>query len=73
MKNIKKGSIEHLLLLITIYIIVGILLYSVFDILYCKFITKSTFVYSIQEDIVKPVTIGSIMAVCSWLIEKNTH
>lgn len=73
MKNIEKGSIKYLVFLVTIYVIMGLILYPIFDIIYCKLITDSEFVYSIEADVLKPVVICSVMGICSWFIEKNAN
>ena len=71
MKNIEKGSVKHLIISIVIYIVMGLILYPIFDILYCKLITNTEFVYSFEEDVIKPVVIGSVMGLCSWFMEKK--
>lgn len=71
MENIKKDSVKYLLLLIVIYVIMGLILYPVLDLLYCKLITKTEFVYSIVEDVIKPIVVCSVMALCSWIFEKK--
>ncbi len=71
MKNIEKGSIKHLVFLIITYIIMGLILYPLLDIIYCKLITNSDFVYSFQSDVIKPIVVCSVMGICSWVTEKN--
>lgn len=71
MKNIEKGSTKHLLFLIITYVIMGLILYPLFDFIYCKCITNSDFFYSVQADIIKPIVICSVMGICSWVSEKN--
>ena len=46
MKNIERGSIKHLILLIIAIAIFGMILYPIFDLIYYKFITHSEFVYN---------------------------
>lgn len=71
MKNLEKNSIKYLAFLIFIYVLIGLILYPILDFIYCKLITKSDFVYSIEADVIKPVVVCSVMAICSWLMEKN--
>ena len=71
MKNIEKGSIKHLVVLVIAYIILGLILYPVLDFIYCKLITHNEFIYSVQADVIKPVTICFVMGMCSWVAEKN--
>ena len=73
MKNINKNSTKYLLLLIAIYCIMGLILYPIFDIIYCKLITHTEFIYSISNDVTRPITMGIIMAITSWLLEKKSN
>ena len=71
MKNIEKGSIKYLLILIVTIAIFGIILYTIFDLILCKFITNSKFIYSIHNHIIQPVLFAIIFGLISWIIEKN--
>ena len=71
MINIDKNSPKYLALLIVIYIVMGLILYPILDILYCKFITRSVFTYSVVEDVIKPVVIGLVMALVTWFFERK--
>ena len=72
MKNIEKGSIKHLILLITAIAIFGILLYPLFDLIVCKFITNSNFIYSISSHIVEPIVFACILGPTLWVLDKKT-
>ena len=52
MKNKNFGSLKYLVFQIIVICLVGIILYLIFDLLLCKFITNSTFVYSIHSYII---------------------
>ena len=67
----EKGSIKHLIVLIVAISIFGMILYPLFDIIICKFITNSKFVYSVNEHIIKPFIFGIIMGIVFWVIDKK--
>ena len=71
MKNIDKKSTKYLVLILIIYVLMGLILYPLLDFIYCKLITKSEFVYSIQAYVIKPIVVCSVMGIISWLIEKK--
>lgn len=71
MNKIEKGSIKSLAIQIIAISIMGIILYPLFDLVCCKFITNSEFVYSIHSHIIYPISFGFIMGTINWLIEKN--
>ena len=72
MKGIERGSVKYLIALIIAIAIFGIILYPLFDLIICKFITNSEFVYSISEYIVKPVTFGCISGILLWVLDRKT-
>ncbi len=43
--------------------VIGIILYPLFDILICKFITKSVFEYSVTKHIIEPTIFGFAMGI----------
>ena len=71
MNNIEKGSIKHLVLLIIMIAIMGIILYPIFDLLLCMFITKAKFIYSVHDYIIQPILFGGIMGTVFWIIDKK--
>ena len=70
MKKIEKDSIKYLIISTVAIIIAGIILYPVLDMFYTKYITRSEFVYSVSQHILAPIGIGTIIGICSWLIDK---
>ena len=72
MNNIEKESVKYLIFLIIIYIVLGLILYPIFDFIYCKLIMKSDFVYLYQADVIKPIAMAFVLAISSWLVERNT-
>lgn len=71
MKKIEKGSVTYLILLIISVAIFGIILYPLFDVILCKFITNSKFTYSVHEHIIQPILFGCIFGIVTWVIEKK--
>ena len=71
MKDIEKGSVKQLVLIIVTFIVVGLIVYPILDYLYCKLITRSAFTYSITLDVVFSLIFCSIMGVFTWFEEKK--
>ena len=71
MKNIEKNSITYLILLIITISICGIILYPLFDLILCNFITNSKFTYSIQNHIIDQMLFGVIFGIVSWVVDKK--
>ena len=71
MKNIEKGSIKHLILLILLTSILGIILYPLFDWLVSLIFTHSEFIYSTTYHIFEPIMFGTTLGVILWIIEKK--
>ena len=71
MKGIKKGSIKYLVMLIITISLCGFVLYPLFDLILCKFITNSEFVYSFKNYIIQPIIAAIIAGSVLWIIDKN--
>ena len=71
MNNIESGTIKYLIILVITISLFGIILYPLFDLLLCKFITKSEFTYSVHSYIVQPILFGCIFGTVSWLVDKK--
>ena len=56
--KIERGSLKHYLLLVISIIILGIIIYPLLDLILCKFVYHSNFVYTAKEYIWKPVMHG---------------
>lgn len=70
MRNVKFGSMKHLVIQIVAICVVGIILYPLFDLVLCNFITHSVFHYSIHSYIIQPIIFGIIMGTVIWIMEK---
>lgn len=70
MKNIKFGSVKHLVFQIFAICLAGIILYPLFDLVLCKYITNSIFIYSIHSYVIQPIIFGIIMGTVIWILEK---
>ena len=73
MKNIERGSIKHLILLIIVIAVFGMILYPIFDLIYYKFITNSEFVYNFHKYIIQPISFVCISGTVFWAVEKNKN
>lgn len=73
MKNIEKGSIKHLILLIIAIAVFGMILYPIIDLIYYKYITNSEFVYTFHKYIIQPVLFACISGTVFWIIDKKVQ
>lgn len=71
MRNIERGSIKHLVILIFAIAIFGIILYPLFDLILCKFITNSQFIYSAHKYIIQPMLFSAILGTTLWVADKK--
>ena len=71
MKNIQRGSITHLIILIILIGACGMIIYPLFDFIVCKFITNTKFIYSIKSHIIEPIISSSIIAIVLWIIDRK--
>ena len=71
MKNIERGSIKYLVILIIAVAVCGVVLYPLFDLILCKFITRSNFIYSIHNHIIQPILFALIFGTTFWIVDKN--
>ena len=49
------------------------ILYPIFDLIYCKLITNSEFVYNFHKYIIQPISFAFISGTVSWVVEKNRN
>lgn len=70
MKNIERGLIKYLILLILWTAIVGLVLFPLFDML-SACTNKNNFVYSIGEHIVLPVIFAIVYGITFWAFDKR--
>ena len=73
MKNLQQGTIKYLIISIIAISICGIIIYPLFDLLFCKFITNSEFVYSANTHIVRPIIVGIVAGIVFWSFDKNKN
>ena len=71
MKNIERGSIKYLVIIIIAVAVCGVVLYPLFDLILCKFITHSDFIYSIHSHIIQPILFALIFGITFWVVDKN--
>lgn len=73
MKNIERGSIKHLILLIIAIAVFGMIFYPIFDLIYDKFITNSEFVYTFHKYIIQPILFACISGTVFWIVDKKVQ
>lgn len=73
MKMIEKGSVKYLVVLIITTAIFGMILYPLFDIIFCKFITNSEFIYSVKNHIIEPMVFACIFGTTFWLVDRKRN
>ena len=71
MKKIERGTVKYLICLIVLTAVFGMVLYPLFDLVYCKLITNTAFVYSISKHVVSPVLFALIYGVTFWSLDKK--
>ena len=71
MKNIERGSIKYLAILIISVAVCGVVLYPFFNLIMCKFITHSDFIYSVYNHIIQPIIFAFVYGTTFWAIDKN--
>ena len=71
MKNIERGSKKYLVFLIVAVAICGMVLYPLFDLILCKFITNSNFDYSIHKHVIQPILFAFIYGITFWSLDKK--
>ena len=69
MKKIKKGSILSLIYYIVSSSIVTIIIWTLLDFLFSKFITGQVFKYSIYDHIISPIIFGIICGILYFLFD----
>ena len=70
-KNIERGTIKYLVVLIIAVAVCGMILYPLFDFAYYKLITNSEFVYSIYNHIIQPIIFSCVFGTTFWLVDKK--
>ena len=71
MKSVERGTTKYLIYLIVAVSICGMILYPIFDLVLCKFITNSEFTYSIHSHVIQPIIFGCIFGTTFWLADKK--
>lgn len=71
MRNIERGTMKYLVVLIIAVAICGMILYPLFDFILCKFITNSNFDYSVHQHLIQPILFAIIYGIVYWLFDKR--
>ena len=72
MKNIERGSVKYLILLILWTAIFGLILFPLFDMIF-DWINNNNFVYSISKHVVSPVIFAIIYGITFWIFDKKRN
>lgn len=73
MKNIERKTKKYLVILIIATALCGMVLYPLFDLVLCKFITNSKFIYSVHSHVIQPILFGCIFGTTFWLVNKKNN
>ena len=71
MKKIENNKWLYTLFLAITTSIFGMILYPLFDYLLAKFITHSTFVYSVEQHIISPIIFGFVVSIVLYFINNK--
>ena len=71
MKEIKKGSTQHLIIQIIIIIIAGLILFPLLDFI-ISLIFRTEFAYSVDDHIIEPIFYGVVLGIIMWAIDKKS-
>ena len=71
MKEIEKGSAQHLIIQIIIIIIAGLIIFPLLDFI-ISLIFKTEFAYSIDDHIVEPIFYGIVLGIVMWALDKKS-
>lgn len=72
MKNIERGSIKHLLVLIIVTALCGMAFYPLLDLIVCKLFTHSDFAYSVYNHLIQPIIFSIVFGTTFWIAEKKS-
>lgn len=71
MKKIDENIILYILVQFIVMTVAAMIIWPLFDILYDKVITNSTFHYSVTNHIIRPIIFGAIIAVIQGILKKR--
>ena len=72
MKNIEKGTVKYLVVLIIAVAVCCMILYPLIDLVYYKVITNSEYVYSVHRHIIQPIIFACVFGTTFWLVDKKS-
>ena len=71
MKKIEENKLLFILVYSFATGLMGVILYPLFDLLFCKFFTNTEFVYSVSTHILSPISFGIVFSVVYSTIKFN--
>lgn len=72
MKDIKKGSIKHLIIQIIASIIAALIIFPLVDFISCKIFQNSEFVYTFKDYVIEPIIAGVLLGLVLWALDKRS-
>ena len=73
MKKFDSNSIKYLIFLIITTAIIGIIIYPLFDLVYCSVFSKAKFVYSFYDHVIDPIIFAFAFGVAYWFVSKKKN
>ena len=71
MKKIERGTIKYLIVLFVLVSLCSMIVYPLFDLVYYRILTNSTFVYSFQRHIIQPIIFSCVYSITFWYFDKK--
>lgn len=68
MEKLKKNKVLYIIVFGLIVGVVGMIIYPILDIVICKFITHTKFVWSVYNHIIKPLNFGMVFSIIYCLL-----
>lgn len=72
MKNIERGSIKYLIVLISLTTISSLILFPLFDLL-SDLLVKEDFTYSLLKHVISPIIFAVTYGITFWALDKRKN
>ena len=71
MKNIERGTVKHLIVLIITMTIFGLIFYPLVDFLGRKILSVAEFKYSVDRHVVQPIIFAFTYSIIFWAVDRK--
>lgn len=71
LEKMENNKILYCLVYSIMTAIIGLIVWPLLDLIVCKFITNSSFIYSVHQHIIQPVVFGIIMGIMFTFTNKK--